>query len=239
MTNTQHPPEAPKSYKQPITTVDIVMLTIHNDELHVVLQPRTEEPFAEKLSLVGGYIHVENDDGSPGDRDTYSAALRVLERKTGIVPPFLEQLYTFSGQDRDPRGWSMSVTYYAVAPSEVWLSNTKNVELRAVDGLEKLGFDHNHIVDFAAKRLRDKANYSTLPCYLLPEEFTMSELQGVYEMLTGRKMTRANFERKLDEQDIASTLELLEGKFKKGRGRSAQLYRVRPDVSLGLFNRSI
>ena len=227
-----------KIRKQPITTVDVVMLTIHNGELNVVLQRRSEEPFAGKLGLVGGYIHVENDDGSAGDADTHAAAVRVLEKKTGITPPFLEQLYTFSGPDRDPRGWSMSVTYYAVAPSDTWLKDTPNVELRAVDGLEELAFDHNRIVDFAAKRLRDKTNYSTLPCYLLPEEFTLPELQNTYEVLTGRTWTRKNFQRKLEAQDIWDCLEELPNK-KKTRGRAALLYRVRPDAELGLFNQSL
>lgn len=226
------------SYKQPITTVDVVMLTIHEGELHVVLQRRTEEPFAGKLALVGGYIHVENDDGSKGDWDTYAAAMRVLKTKTGIQRPFLEQLYTFSGPKRDPRGWSMSVAYYAVAPAEVWLKDAKNVELRPVDDIEKLAFDHNVIVDFAAKRLRDKTNYSTLPCYLLPEEFTIPELQETYQILTGRTWTRTNFLRKLEAQDIWSCLEQLPHK-KRTRGRAADLYRVKDDAELGLFTQSL
>jgi 8-oxo-dGTP diphosphatase len=228
------------------------MLTLHEGELHVVLQRRgddPEDPFPGMLALVGGYVHVENRDGSPGDNDTHAAALRALAKKTGIVPPFLEQLYTFSGPDRDPRGWSMSVTYYTIAPSDVWLRNARNVELRAVDGLEKLAFDHNRIVDFAAKRLRDKANYTTLPCYLLPNEFTIGELQTAYEMLTRRKWDRKNFERKLRElnafpdedypNDRSSTLEPIDGMFREGRGRPAQLYRIRPDADLGLFDRTI
>lgn len=224
---------AARERKQAITSVDVVLLTLVGDKLHTVLVERDHEPFAGKLALPGGYVHTET------DADSRAAARRTLEKKTGIKAPYLEQLYTFSGPDRDPRGWSFSVTYYALVNSDTLaarIGGAKRIQLVPVDSVPELAFDHNEILDFAMKRLRDKSSYSALPCYLLPKDFTLSELQATYEMVMGSRLDKSSFRRKLDELDF---LEALEGEFRYGKHRPAQLYRVRRDKSLTLFDRTV
>lgn len=219
--------------KQAITSVDVVLLTLVGGKLHTVLVERDHEPFEGKLALPGGYVHTDV------DADSRAAARRTLEKKTDIKAPYLEQLYTFSGPDRDPRGWSFSVAYYALVSAEVLaarLGEAKGVHLVPVESVPELAFDHNEILDFAMKRLRDKSSYSALPCYLLPKEFTLSELQTTYEMVMGSRLDKSSFRRKLDELDF---LEMLEGQFRTGKHRPAQLYRVRRDKSLTLFDRTV
>lgn len=214
-----------------ITTVDIVLLTLIEKKLHVVLIKRDNAPFEGKLALPGGFVHTET------DADSRGSARRVLEQKTGIKAPYLEQLYTFSGPDRDPRGWSFSVTYYALVGEDVLTARKiENVILMPVDGLVDLAFDHNEIIEFALRRVRDKSSYSALPCYLLTKEFTLGELQSTYEQVMNVTLNKSSFRRKLDDLDF---LEIAEGKFRLGKQRPAQMYRLRKEKSLVIFDRTV
>lgn len=218
-------------HPQAITSVDVVLLTLVQGELRTVLIERDHAPFEGQLALPGGYVHTDT------DADSRAAARRVLEKKTGIKAPYLEQLYTFSGPDRDPRGWSFSVAYYALVSAETLaLRLADGVQLVPVDQVPELAFDHNDILDFALKRVRDKSSYSALPCYLLPREFTLTELQDTYERVMGTTLEKSSFRRKLDELDF---LEPLAGQFRTGKHRPAQLYRIRREKSLALFDRTV
>jgi 8-oxo-dGTP diphosphatase len=218
-------------HKQAIATVDVVLFTLLDRRLHVVLLKREKDPFEGALALPGGYVHTET------DADSRAAARRTLEQKTGIKAPYLEQLYTFSGPDRDPRGWSFSVTYYALVNEDTLARRkSESVVLLPVDDVPELAFDHNEIVEFALKRLRDKSSYSALPCYLLPKDFTLTELQNTYELVMGSKLEKSSFRRKLQEQDF---LEIVPNEFRRGVQRPAQLYRVKKEKSLTLFDRTV
>jgi 8-oxo-dGTP diphosphatase len=96
-----------------ICTVDVVLLTIKNDSLMVAVHRRDHAPCQGELALPGGYVHTETDGSA------FDAAMRVIRSKTGITPPYLEQLLTFAGPDRDPRGWSLSIAHYALVPVEL------------------------------------------------------------------------------------------------------------------------
>jgi 8-oxo-dGTP diphosphatase len=218
-------------HKQAITTVDVVLFTLLEGRLHVVLLKRDKEPYSGQLALPGGYVHTET------DANSRAAARRTLEFKTGLKAPYLDQLYTFSGPDRDPRGWSFSVTYYALV-NEALLARRKSeaVVLVPVAVLPELAFDHNEIIEFAMKRLQDKSSYSTLPCYLLPREFTLSQLQATYELVMACKLEKSSFRRKLEDLDF---LEPVDGKFQIGKHRPAQLYRIRKEKSLAVFDRTV
>jgi len=207
---------------QVICTVDVVLLTLKNDALHVALLKRDKEPFKDTLALPGGYIHANE------DIDARDAALRVLRDKTGIKPPYLEQLATFSGSKRDPRGWSVSITYYALVSNEVIESaGHPDVKLVPVDRKQKHPFDHRLIIDTTVARLRSKSQYSSLPCYLVGETFTLPQLQRVYEALMGEPLNKVSFRRKIAEMDV---LEMLEGQFAEaGAHRPAQLYRLKAE----------
>lgn len=218
-------------YRQAITTVDVVLLTLESKKLHVVLVKRDKDPFAGQYALPGGFVHTQT------DADSRAAARRVLEQKTGIKAPYLEQLYTFSGPDRDPRGWSFSVTYYALVAGEVLLARKPDdVVLAPVDALPELAFDHDEIVAFALQRVRDKSSYTALPCYLLPKDFTLRELQATYEQVRGVPLDKSSFRKKLEDLDF---LELVEGQFRGGKQRPAQLYRLRREKSLAIFDRTV
>jgi 8-oxo-dGTP diphosphatase len=207
--------------EQVICTVDVVLLTLQDNALSVALLKRDREPFKGVLALPGGYIHPDV------DADTQDAALRVLADKTGIEPPYLEQLATFSGPARDPRSWSVSVVYYALVSHDVIAkAGHRDVKLASVDKPLNLPFDHKTIVDTAVERLRSKSQYSSLPCYLAGESFTLPQLQRVYEALMGEPLNKVSFRRKMTEMDM---LEPVEGVFSAGGAhRPAQMYRLKP-----------
>lgn len=209
--------------QQIICTVDVVLLTLQDDTLKVALLRRDREPFKGVTALPGGFIRQQE------DADTQDAAMRVLRDKTAIEPPYLEQLATFSGPARDPRGWSVSVVYYALVPFDVIVNaGHPDVKLVSVDKPLSLPFDHRLIVDTAVARLRSKSQYSSLPCYLAGETFTLPQLQRVYEALMGETLNKVSFRRKMTEMDM---LEPVEGAFAAGGAhRPAQLYRLRPEL---------
>lgn len=208
---------------QVICTVDVVLLTLQDNALKVALLEREREPFQAMLALPGGYIHVDE------DIDAKHAALRVLHTKAGIVPPYLEQLATFSGPTRDPRGWSASIIYYALVSWPALSNPSPPTVLQLVDirHLPALPFDHAQIIATAVGRLRSKSQYSSLPCYLAGEEFTLPQLQRVYEALMGEPLNKVSFRRKMTEMAM---LEEVVGRFEAaGAHRPAQLYRLKPE----------
>ena len=203
---------------QVICTVDVVLLTLKDNSLSAALQKRRQPPFENVEALPGGYIHADKDASA---RD---AALRVIASKTGIVPPYLEQLSTFSGPTRDPRGWSVSIAHYALVPYEI-IERHSEMRLVKVDQLPALPFDHASIIATAVERLRNKSQYSSLPCFLVGECFTLPALQKVYEALMGEALNKVSFRRKMAEMDM---LETVDGQFEAaGAHRPAQLYRLR------------
>lgn len=216
-----------------ICTVDVVLLTLQGKRLKVALLRREKEPYAGALALPGGYVHPQE------DRDTLDAAQRVLREKTGVQSPYLEQLETFSGPTRDPRGWSVSVAHYALVPLAVLQGQgSQALELVDVEDLKGLPFDHASIVQAAVARLRNKSAYSSLPAHLCDEQFTMAELQSVYEAVMGTSLNKVSFLRKVDELGLA---EPIEGEFRRGDHRPAQLYRLRAQLrrSLALSTRAL
>lgn len=203
-----------------ICTVDVVLLTIRHEALMVAVVERDQPPFLGRLALPGGYIHAD-EDASAGD-----AAMRVIRNKAGITPPYLEQLSTFTGPARDPRGWSASIAHYALVPFDVIDSSRNKVQLIRVDGQLGLPFDHDIMVQKAVERLRNKSQYSSLPCFLAGELFTLPQLQRIYEVLMGEPINKVSFRRKIGEMDM---LEAVEGGFDaSGAHRPAQLYRLKP-----------
>jgi ADP-ribose pyrophosphatase YjhB (NUDIX family) len=214
-----------------IVTVDVVLFTLNEAQLKIVLLRREREPYPNQLALPGGYVHADE------DTDARAAAERVLLQKTGLVSPYLEQLYTFTGGVRDPRGWSASIAYYALVHESLLISNEEHrFELIAVNAMPDLPFDHNRIVQHATKRLRDKSSYSSLPCHLLPPLFTLTELQQTYEHVLGVELDKSVFRRKLPELDF---LEAVPDATRQGKHRPAQLYRIKPDRRLAIFDKTM
>lgn len=204
---------------RPILTIDIVLLTLREGQIYVALQTRNRNPFAGCPALIGGYVRPEE------DATTAAAAARVLRDKAGVTARLLEQLMTFSGQERDPRGWSASVAYYGLLPAQALPKEPrKGFEMTPLDKVKELPFDHETILATARNRLRRRAAYSTLAAFMLSEIFTLAELRNAYEIALGRSLNDSAFRRKVDELRM---VEPVAGAASKATARPAQLYRLR------------
>jgi 8-oxo-dGTP diphosphatase len=122
--------------------------------------------------------------------------------ETGMKEAYLEQLYTFGNPKRDPRGRIISVSYFALMPSSKISklradTDTKEVKWFPVYKLPKLAFDHEKIVSYAIKRLKWKMEYTNVVYSLLDEEFTLTDLQKIYEIIFNKKFDKRNFRRKI------------------------------------------
>ena len=203
-----------------IQTIDVVLLSIKNDQLYVALVKRDKPPYQHQYALPGGYVHVQEDD------NCLETAVRVLKTKTGISSPYLEQLESFSGKYRDPRGWSVTVVYFALVALEVIeQSANASVCLFDVQALKELPFDHANIVKATVSRIRNKAQYSSLPCFLAGPSFTLPALQKIYEICLGSTLNKVSFRRKMDEMGV---LEEIEGALSKtGAYRPAKIYQLK------------
>ncbi len=220
-----------------ICTVDVVLLTLQEHVLKVALLQRDRTPFEGSMALPGGFIHADE------DQDAKQAARRVLQEKALLDPPYLEQLATFSGPKRDPRGWSISITYFALVPFLTLppspQSKSPDLQWFAANNLPALPFDHAFIIQTAVKRLREKSQYSSLPCYLAGEQFTLPQLQRIYEALMGEPLNKVSFRRKMTEMAM---LEEVPGQFAAaGAHRPAQLVRLKQNLPhpLALLERGL
>lgn len=202
-----------------LLTTDIVVFTIRQDELHLLLVERGREPFKGRLSLPGGFVRP--------DEDLDTCARRELEEETGVKGCYLEQLYTFGDPRRDPRGRVVTVAYFAlIRANQVKLtagSDAARAVWLPVKDLPPLAFDHDLIVATARERLAAKLDYSTIAFQLLPDRFTIREVQAVYETILGRELDRRNFYKK-----ILATGDLVETSERRveGRHRPATVYRL-------------
>jgi 8-oxo-dGTP diphosphatase len=208
----------PEPRPQPVlVTVDLVIFTIREGGLHVLLVERGIAPFAGRWALPGGFIRNES---------LEDAAQRELEEETGVRDVYLEQLYTFGDPGRDPRGRVVTVAYYALIRSDgasatpVGGTDAATARWWPVGRQPALAFDHDAILDYAVERLRAKLEYTTVGFQLLPRKFTLSQLQGVYEAILGRRLDKRNFRRKLGLLGVLTPLQERVGE----AGRPAQLY---------------
>lgn len=214
----------------PITTVSVVPFTLTNDALEVLLRRRYGGRLDGELGLPSDFVDLDQ------DPDLNATAIRVLREQVGLdVDYFIEQLETFSGTAPDPRGWSLSVVYYAVVPDRS-LPPSDHFELRPVGGLPELPSDLDRIIAAAVRRVRAKSAYSSLPAFLLPIEFTLPDLQDAYERVTGAKLDKVSFRRKIEDENFLAPIL---GAMRRGKsGRPAQLYRL-SERTLREFDRKI
>jgi len=164
-----------------------------DEDLKVLLIERGLPPFDGEWALPGGFVHV--------DETLEEAARRELKEETGLEKLFLEQLYTFSGLDRDPRERVISVAYYALvnlADHRVQAAtDARKAAWFSVDDIPSLAFDHSEILDAALARLRGKLGYQPIGFELLPQKFTLSQLQHLYEVVLERELDKRNFRKKV------------------------------------------
>jgi 8-oxo-dGTP diphosphatase len=203
-------------------TVDVVIFTLRDNDLQVLLVQRRGWPHEGMWAIPGGGVRL--------DETLEAAALRRLQAETGLADVYLEQLYTFGAPGRDPRERVLAVTYLAVVPAAGVIprvsADAGHVRWWSIYDLPPLAFDHADILDYALVRLRYKLEYTAVGFELLPEVFTLTELQTAYEIVLGERLDRRNFRRKILS---ASVIERAEG-YRTGEGRPAQLYRYRQDA---------
>lgn len=198
----------PSKYEKPSVTVDIVIFSVQDEVLKVLLVKRKVWPFKDKWALPGGFVQMEEGLGE--------AAKRELEEETGVKDVYLEQLYSFGEPKRDPRTRVITVAYFALIKAEgIKLKASTDVSEAgwfAVDDIPPLAFDHNHIFNYALQRLKWKLEYTTAAFSLLPKQFTLTQLQKVYEAVFGEQLDKRNFRKKLLSLNLLKEESLMEGK---------------------------
>lgn len=215
----------PNKYNRPSVTVDAVLFSIVDSELKVLLVRRKYHPFAGAWAFPGGFVRI--------DECLEDAVYRELNEETGIKPDtlYLEQLYTFGDPKRDPRMRIITVSYFALVGADK--INKPKAGDDAADTRwfsayhpPKLAFDHNQILNYAITRLRYKLEYSAAAFQLLPEMFTLRELQQAYEIVLGEKLDKGNFRSKLRKSNVVEATP----QYFQTKGRPAQLYRFKADA---------
>jgi len=223
--------------ERPFTTVDLAIFSVLEGALRVLLVRRPSgrsEPFPGSWALPGGFVDVSV------DADLEACALRKLKEKTGISAPYVEQVGSWGSADRDPRGWSATHVYFALLPADelelVAGGNAADVRWAEVDGIrakEKLAFDHAEILKSAISRLRNKVEYTSLPAFLLNSEFTLTELQRVYELVLARSLEKKAFRTRMLSVDFLEPV----ARYTEGANRPAQFFRLKHKRRLVYFSR--
>lgn len=170
-------------------SIDPVVFSIENNELHILLFRRPKGPYEGSWALPGGLIQPRKDDSL---EDSVS---RVLKEKTGAEVSYVEQLESLGGW-RDVRGWTLSVAYIALVGKQQLNSDAQWVPVSKLSDYE-LAFDHAKIISIALQRLTNKVNYSTLPMHFLGEKFTLPLLQKIYEVILGEPQEKSKFREKI------------------------------------------
>jgi 8-oxo-dGTP diphosphatase len=212
----------PKDIRFAVLATDVVLFTVEDNVLKVLLIDVNLPPyFVNTYGVPGGLVlPTETADDSVS---------RHVKNKVGLHVPYLEQLYTFSSVKRDPRGRVVSVAYLGLISSSL----AKNGGLRAgvfwrdVGRLPKLAYDHSEIVKMGIERLLSKLGYTTIVQFLLPKEFTLPELQRVYEVVFRKEYDKRNFRKKIFTLGV---LKKTGKKRKEGAFRPAELYSFRVGV---------
>ena len=238
----------PEAFPRPSLAVDVALVTAHEARLKVLMLQREAQPFRGRWSLPGGFVAL--------DESLDDAARRVLRDKGGLDGVYLEQLYTFGAPDRDPRTRVISVAYFALVdharlvaavesssdrsaepiavasldvpwPDEVPPAGAGPIALRRDDGEAlPIAFDHADVLAVLVQRLRGKLDYAALGFQLLPDRFTLRQLQDVHEVVLARPLNKDSFRRRV----LASGLVAATGERETDVvHRPAELYRfVRP-----------
>ncbi len=226
------------TFERPLTTVDVVIFTVRDESLKVLLVKRSsapDDPFPGAWALPGGFVDVSIDE------TLERTARRKLAEKTGVQSPYLEQLGSWGGKSRDPRGWSSSHVFFALISSDairpVAGGNAEVVDWHVVPAQparKRMAFDHAEILAAAVDRLRSKVEYTSLPAFLMAEPFTLPQLQKTYETILGRPVDKSGFRTRTLSADF-----LLEvGEMDVGAPRPAMGYRLADRKRLVYFART-
>lgn len=188
-------------YPHPAVTTDCVIFGFDGDKLNVLLVKRGGEPYIGRWAFPGGFVRIEE--------SAEDGALRELREETQLTPAFVEQFHTYSSPERDPRERVITIAYLAL----VRISEVKGGDDAAeakwfpIDKVPHLAFDHDVILRDALARLRERIHFHPIGYELLPEKFTLKELQSLYEAVLGIRFDRRNFAKKMLHLNILTLLD--------------------------------
>lgn len=188
-------------YPHPAVTTDCVIFGFDGSELQVLLIERGIEPFKGKWAFPGGFLNM--------DESAQEGALRELKEETGLENAYIEQFNTYSDPGRDPRERVITIAHYAL----VRIQEVKGGDDAAkaqwfpIDEVPQLAFDHDKILRDAMRKLRERIHFEPIGFELLPEKFTMRDLQILYESILGVKFDRRNFAKKMMHYELLNQLD--------------------------------
>jgi 8-oxo-dGTP diphosphatase len=206
--------------------VNVIIFSVRNNDLKVLLLPRSAAPQR-------GHWEIPGDSVGPAE-GLDEAAHTEMHAQTDVTDVYMEQLYTFGAPRRDPRGRTISVAYLALVGADVKAGPVAGAAgdeaplWQSVYGLPDMAFDHGEIVRYALQRLRYKLEYTSVGFELLPNEFTLSELQAAYEIVLGENLDKRNFRRRI--LAAAVLVETNQYRGGEGQGRPARLYRYKQNA---------
>ncbi len=224
-----------QQFDSPLISIDSVLFSYHDERLKVLLVERSNHPERGKWGLPGGFVDLQL------DQSLEHTARRILRDKTSIEPPYLEQLQSFGNASRDKRGWSVTVCYSAMMayqscePHVATVTDAQWLDIDLIEQME-LAFDHGDIIAHARERLRQKALYSIIPAYALPEQFTLPELQQLHELIIGKPLQKKSFRRRIEQAELLIDTGK---KVSQKSGRPASLYRMKDMAGSYTFVRNL
>jgi 8-oxo-dGTP diphosphatase len=212
--------KAPGNLRFATVAVDVVVFAVLEGKLSVLLGEVDRPPYYTDMeAFIGGIITAEE--------TADDAIARHIASKTNLKKMYTEQLYTFSDIERDARSRVIAVSYIGLVRPEVAFTElAPGLRWCPVRQLPELAYDHNAMYKVAIERLRGKISYTNIAQYLLPKEFTLSELQAVYELILGKEVDKRNFRKKI----IALEMVVETGEMQAGvKNRPAALYKFKSE----------
>lgn len=204
----------------PSVAVDVLIFSIREKKLNVLLIKISQGPYRGKWALPGGLVRMQE--------TLNEAAERVLWEKGGLKNIYLEQLYSFGGLNRDARSRSVSVAYFALLDSDKFQVKTtelySDIQWQEISKLPVMAFDHKEMIQYGTERLKGKIEYSNIAYGLLPKEFTLTEMQKVYEIILGEALDKRNFRKKIKSLRIIEPTKAVRAGLKN---RPAELFRFK------------
>lgn len=203
-------------YPHPSVTTDCVIFGFDGNELKVLLIERGIEPYKGKWAFPGGFMKM--------DESAKQGALRELQEETGLTGAYIKQFHTFTEPDRDPRERVITIAYYALVRMQDVKGGDDAAQARwfSMDDVPSLAFDHDRILRMAQLELRRQIHFEPIGFELLPEKFTMTELQQLYEAILDVKFDRRNFYKKMVHLGLLTQLDETDSVPKK---KNAFLYK--------------
>lgn len=203
-------------HPHPSVTTDCVIFGFDGSKLKVLLIERGIEPYKGRWAFPGGFLKMEE--------SAEEGALRELQEETGLTGAYIEQFHTFTDPKRDPRERVITIAYFALVRIQDVKGGDDAAKAQwfALDEIPQLAFDHDMILRMAQSRLRERIHFQPIGFELIPEKFTMKDLQELYEAILEVKFERSNFAKKMLHYELVEQLEETVWPTPK---REARLYR--------------